>query len=421
MIRLQTILVVSRGGRKLPIIGGAPRLSMDYARQLLLTHPDKYIINFVGNYPPEISSSHLVFHKINQTVNPRTRSQILYYLNAFLVDFLTTMKAIAVLLRHKEISLVHVNSNIGSIVIKTLFKRRIKLVYSLHDSYYHNSPTIKSYSKRIIKLLNNRFLETLSLKSADAIIAVSPIIAGEIKNKGNGKTFTLYPYPSLINYSKKENNNLKESFKKFFKFEDEYILSVGQQDGRKRFDRLIHGFSGLVDRRTLLVLVGDGPKHGDLVNLAFELDLKERVIFLPNLTDELLFTLFKNAKLFVLVSETEGFPIAVIESVAIGTPAMLFVPGFNPLSFGFKNTASLSLYDTMCSEDISIELNKIMKDITMSPGIVEDTIRVADEVFSFTAYGDKLHYIYENTLRKKGRKHKSNAILGKEDKTYDSS
>jgi glycosyltransferase involved in cell wall biosynthesis len=74
--------------------------------------------------------------------------------------------------------------------------------------------------------------------------------------------------------------------------------------------------------RAILVIVGRGPEEERLRRLARELGLDARVRFEGVVPHEALAPWYAAADLFALATEREGWPNAVLESLACGTPAV---------------------------------------------------------------------------------------------------
>ncbi len=102
------------------------------------------------------------------------------------------------------------------------------------------------------------------------------------------------------------------------------VLGVGRLSPEKGFDLLLRAFaaSGLAGHGWSLVILGDGPARSDLLRLAAALDIATAVR-LPGIVDNPE-AFMQHAELFVLPSRYEGFPNALLEAMACGTPCIAF-------------------------------------------------------------------------------------------------
>jgi glycosyltransferase involved in cell wall biosynthesis len=77
-----------------------------------------------------------------------------------------------------------------------------------------------------------------------------------------------------------------------------------------------------------LQIAGDGPQRGELTKLARSLGLENHVRFLGEVSD--VPALLKQARLFVLPSQTEGISLTILEAMACGLPVVATHVGGTP-------------------------------------------------------------------------------------------
>ena len=100
------------------------------------------------------------------------------------------------------------------------------------------------------------------------------------------------------------------------------LLVAGRLHPQKRVDRALRCLAAL-DGDAHLVLAGDGPQERELRALAGGLGVAERVRFLGAVARERLPALTAAADASLLTSQwREGLPMAVLESLACGTPVV---------------------------------------------------------------------------------------------------
>lgn len=98
-----------------------------------------------------------------------------------------------------------------------------------------------------------------------------------------------------------------------------YLVHVGKFKTQKRHDILIRAYAKS-QRLKPLVLVGTGPLLEQSKQLVHELGLDQQVIFTGFQKNP--YPWIKNADVMVVSSDFEGFSIAILESIALGTPVI---------------------------------------------------------------------------------------------------
>jgi glycosyltransferase involved in cell wall biosynthesis len=107
------------------------------------------------------------------------------------------------------------------------------------------------------------------------------------------------------------------------------VVAVGRFSAEKRIDLLIDAMAALeASRRPLLVLCGEGPLQGDLERQVARLEIGNRVRFAGFCRNP--FQWIARADLFVLCSDFEGSPNALIEAQGLGVPAVATDCPFGP-------------------------------------------------------------------------------------------
>jgi len=219
------------------------------------------------------------------------------------------------------------NHSISTIVLR-IWSPKVPIVYRMHDGI-HAQRFSKGFLEWTARFLMSEVLERLATKVATHIVTPNGRVTAELLTLGRSpsRITTLYPLlaPTTRSSSQSSLEHIAESSEDFAVPRDQFVLSVGQQTGRKRFDLLIRAVSGSTEP-IRLVLVGDGPLHRHYEQLAINERVRDRVTFLTNVPDALLDSLYHSCSLFALVSENEGFPVTVVEALSHGCPTYFACP-----------------------------------------------------------------------------------------------
>ena len=99
-----------------------------------------------------------------------------------------------------------------------------------------------------------------------------------------------------------------------------HIICVGRLEDQKNQELLIRAFANIERNDYKLLLIGEGNKKEHYKNLVNSLKLNDSVDFIGNVKD--ISTYYNSAKIFVLPSNYEGFPNALIEAMYYGLPCI---------------------------------------------------------------------------------------------------
>ena len=251
--------------------------------------------------------------------------------------------------RQFPVDLIVSNSSISTVLLK-LFSRR-PVVHYIHDGLYSRDTAPARLSARQFgSFVLNRLIEKLAIRMADKVICASHTIATQAVSAGAPESKLTVMYPLLRRLERKIPSSDRPLEKLPMPIQQlrPYLLSVGQQTGRKRFDCLIDALRFLPEPLNL-VIVGDGPLHDSYRAQVASRDLSDRVVFLRAVDDALLDTLYHGCAAFVLASENEGFPISVAEALTRGRPCILACPSSEGLPMALDNDflvvlSNLSVY-----------------------------------------------------------------------------
>lgn len=105
------------------------------------------------------------------------------------------------------------------------------------------------------------------------------------------------------------------------------LLYTGHLIPRKGVDYILEGLNSLVNGNgvgnVVLTIVGDGPEKKKLIKMAEDLKITDHIVWKSFLSRKELIKLIKQSDIYMLLSRSEAYGIAVAEALALGTPCIV--------------------------------------------------------------------------------------------------
>jgi D-inositol-3-phosphate glycosyltransferase len=139
------------------------------------------------------------------------------------------------------------------------------------------------------------------------------------------------------------------------------LAFTGRLVPHKGLDALLRALP-LLPREVSLLLIGRGPRLPALVASARRLDVEDRVVFCPSVTDEELPGFLRLAEVFVFPSQNrlEGFGLAVAEAMAVGLPVIIAdMPGVREV---IEPGREGLLAEPMLPSDVAEKIRRLLDD-----------------------------------------------------------
>jgi len=177
---------------------------------------------------------------------------------------------------------------------------RAKLVLTLHGTDF-------------LRLKSEKLLQWCIRRWVDTIFFVSNSMLKDLKRMMPGKHLVYTPNGVDINkfYDRK-------------RVRKKQLVAVGTLKWQKGYEYLLQSVQGVFSRypEHKLVIIGDGSLRNQLEELADKLGIANKVELLKKLTNEQVAMVLNESSIFVMSSVSEGFPKALVEAMACGTPVV---------------------------------------------------------------------------------------------------
>ena len=314
-------------------------------------------------------------------------------LTAFLLLFPITMFQLMRFLKKYRIQIVNVHYPMDSFYYFSICRRiqHIKLITSVHgaDILPNGNPRVK-YSHTVKSLLS----------SSDRIIAVSQAFQHDFVSifpDLQKKSFYIHNgiNPDELNISLKLSTRNDQ---------ERYILCVAMHNEKKALDVLIRAVALLEDVEPpfKLVLVGDGPLHQQLKDLAVSLGIHKRIAFRGFQGRREVAKLLHGCELFVLPSRSEPFGIAIIEALACRKPVIATSVGGIPEIIEDGRTGLL--VEPNDAGALAAALLRVLQDQELRTVLATNGYRTVQERFRSENTGSAYEAVFRDMLPFVGEK-----------------
>ena len=178
------------------------------------------------------------------------------------------------------------------------------------------------------RLPGEKLLARWVARRAGALIAVSDSVKALCDRIGAsaaaGRTVTVHNAVDLAPYDGR-NRALSQTLRREWRVSDQEVVigTVGRLLPVKAIHILIRAFASYLKRAkhgARLVVVGEGPLRGELENIADAHAISEKVLFTGFRAD--IPAVMGAFDVFALNSDSEGFPMVLLEAMAAGKPVM---------------------------------------------------------------------------------------------------
>lgn len=220
------------------------------------------------------------------------------------------------IIQENDYALIHCHTPMGSflgrLAARKARKNGTRVVYSAHGFHFFKGAPIKNWLLYYpAEWLTAHWTDLLiTTNEEDAIRARNLPVKKTVKVNGVGVDLTRFDPPVDRRVARDLLGLAQDA---------QVLMTVGEHSIRKNHSTLLKAAAGLPGVH--VVLCGWGEGRQELENLTDELGMRERVHFLGFRDD--LPQVYPAADVFVFPSLQEGLPVALMEAMACGLPAVV--------------------------------------------------------------------------------------------------
>lgn len=179
-----------------------------------------------------------------------------------------------------------------------------------------------------------------------------------------------------------------------------YILFAGTIIPRKGYETLLRGFAIIAKKypQWKIVFAGNGEIE-KAKSIAVELNIENQVDFKGWVSGIEKTRVFQEASIYCLASESEGFPMGVLDAWAYGLPCVVTPVGGLPDIV--KDGENALVFPVGNIEVLSQQLEKLISNIDLRAKISKASIGLANNTFNIKNINTELGQIYETLYKHK--------------------
>jgi glycosyltransferase involved in cell wall biosynthesis len=371
--------------------GGAERVSLSF---LLNYQPkNKIVVPFILCRPwekdnlfiNELVRAGIKHYKIPTRLKPRGQGRDIFRVPR------------SAMLIYREIKtgnydLIHTNGYFADIVGLIAAKLLKIPIVSTSHGFISNSWKYRLYN----------FLDVLSFRNLDKVIAVSDKLKQELVQKGVKKEkIKVIQNCVLVNDDIEEKQKCRSNIRKLYKIKKNEILIgyIGRLSVEKGLKYLIESLAILktMSKPLRLIIIGDGPQYQELENMVGEKNLKNKIIFAGFQKDVV--KIIPAFDIFILPSLTEGTSMALLEAMASGVPVVATAVGGTPnVIRSHKNGI---LVPPESPEDIANAIKKLVESENLREKLSKTALQTIKYNFSAVQWLKEIDFLYNSLILKK--------------------
>lgn len=282
------------------------------------------------------------------------------------------------IVREFQPDIIHCHSSFAGIITRLAVRKRVTTVFTAHSWAFTDGASL---FRKIIGVVSERFFS----RWVDAIICVSQYdrqLALRYKVAPQHKLKTIY--------NGAEKNLFTNSVK------EDILITNGRLAYPKEYLLLLEAYkkSGI---NLHLQIISDGPLRKIIEEKIQGLGIQDRVTLLGNLSSrEAVQEKLSKAKLFILLSKHEGFPLAILEAMSAGLPVIASSVGGIPEQID----TSCGFLVSNTKEEIADALRKMSNNNSLMAELGDNARRKFEQNFTLEKFSRVTESLYHVLMGK---------------------
>jgi glycosyltransferase involved in cell wall biosynthesis len=208
------------------------------------------------------------------------------------------------------------DSTLSFVLLRKLGGFQGRLFLSFHGTDFDDIERATGYRLAIWRFI---------LRNVDAVLPCSNSLAIRILGKLPELEGCIHVAHNGFDQDEFDKNRDKEAKLPNELKDVEFVLNVAafeQKKGQEVLIRAFHSLTAAYPSLKLVMIGGNAPLFDGLQQMALDLGLNEKIVFIKDLPHAKIAPYFENATLFVLPSRIEPFGIVLLEAGAFGLPVI---------------------------------------------------------------------------------------------------
>ena len=249
---------------------------------------------------PNVILKEVSYPEFRMPANPNLLVKVILIMGKFVGYTIFLIKSVSYMIKFKP-HIVHIHTPIP--LLHGIFGKvflRAKLVLTLHGTDF-------------FRLKSEKLLQWCIRRWVDTIFFVSKSMFEDLKRMMFGKHLVYVPNGVDMNRFFDQKRQRKKQ-----------LVAVGTLKWQKGYEYLLQSVKEVFAKypEYRLVIIGEGPLRKQLQDLVDNLGIGDKLDFLKRLTHQQVAVVLNESNIFVMSSVSEGFPKALVEAIACGTPVV---------------------------------------------------------------------------------------------------